>query len=447
MMSICFNCREEVDSKDSVCGHCGVELYPTRVMNRKDPEVNWIRQDDFSGRTIGERFDVLEKIAEGGMGVVYKARDLVLDETVALKILRADRAQDEETIQRFKREIKVTRKIRHPNVSQVFDVGRIGDLLFISMEFLAGQDLDIYMETERPSETQLSVIIKGILQGLQAAHGQNIIHRDLKPANIKILPDGRPVIMDFGIARFGGRTDLTSVDAILGTPLYMAPEQFRAKEIDCRCDIYSFGVILYRLYTGTTPFTGMSPIELAVKHMQDQPVPPRKINAEITKQREAVILKCLEKEPRNRYQTVQELLDDLGVRPIEQIQPELNPASTILIAEDDPDILKLMNFSFQHAGYRVIGVSNGREAISEALSAKPDVICLDVVMPVMDGYDAAAYLRSDPHTSGIPLIMITSRSDRENQAFSKSVGVSHFFRKPVDLDKLLTTIGTLVSRG
>ncbi|MFC1853778.1 protein kinase [candidate division CSSED10-310 bacterium] len=394
------------------------------------------------GSILGNRFDILEEIGTGGMGIVFKAKDKVLDEIVALKVLKADLATDSEMISRFKREIKVARKIKHKNVCSIYDFGMVDDIFFISMEFLAGVELSQFIDDGALSLEQIWLIIEGIIAALSAAHAINIIHRDLKPSNIMIDQDYRSIITDFGLAKYVGSSDLTQHDKILGTPVYMSPEQIRGGIVDHRSDIYSLGILLYEIFTGIPPFVDGTPIMIAMQHLNDIPARPHEINENIPEEVEKTILKCLEKDPQKRYQHVAEILHDLKIKK-EEVQAEKN--LKVLIADDDESIRSLLSIILQKNGFEPVLAQNGEEAIEKAIAELPALICLDVMMPRMDGYQAAEFLKDNQTTAHIPIIMITVKTEKEYKAYSKSIGIKEHITKPVDINKLIKKIKKYLS--
>ncbi|MBN2383156.1 protein kinase [bacterium] len=400
------------------------------------------------GGFLGDRYIILESLATGGMGHVFRAKDTTLDEIVVLKILKADLALEKDMLSRFKREIKVARKVKHPNVCTIYDFGNFDDIFFISMEYIHGTDLSDLIEENKVQRERILPYARGILNALGAAHSEKIIHRDLKPSNIKIDNQDKPVILDFGIARYIGIPDLTGHEEILGTPAYMSPEQFKGEKIDQRTDIYAFGIILYEMYVGHIPFSGASPIEVAMKHLQEPPVPLRTIDPTINPELEAIVLKCMRKDPDERYQNVDEILADLDRLDTHdtgatETQSKVRPA-TVLIADDDEDIRKLLNTILLNNGYGTLIAQSGEQAIDLAINNKPDLICMDLMMPGMDGYQAVEFLQANPQTRGIPIVMITCKQDKEYRAYGKSIGVKEYITKPFDINKLLNNIKKIV---
>ena len=272
------------------------------------------------GSHLAGRYEILGILGKGGMGAVYRAKDKQLDDVVALKVLRADVLQEDPTLlDRFKQEIKLARKITHRNVLRTHDFGEADGMPYISMEYLEGVTLKDLVKGKGalPSGVGLR-IAKQMCQGLEAAHQQGVVHRDIKPHNMLILPEtGELKIMDFGIARVsevkGGvaAAGLTTTGTVMGTPDYIPPEQAQGRAADFRSDIYSVGVVLFEIFTGKLPFQGDSIMSVILNHIQQAPPRPSTVNARVPKELEAIILRCLEKDPANRYQRVSELLKDL----------------------------------------------------------------------------------------------------------------------------------------
>jgi len=266
------------------------------------------------GALMGQRFEILSVLGAGGMGVVYKARDRELDDLVALKMLKKDQLVDRSQLERLKSEIKLARKITHPNVLRTYDFGEIDGIPYISMEYVRGVTLRFMLDQSRrlPYSAGLR-LAKQLCAGLAAAHAVGVLHRDIKPENLILEPTGNAKLMDFGIARPINRMEpgQTQAGMLLGTPLYLSPELLQGQEADPRADIYSTGVVLYEIFTGVLPFNGSNAMEIMLKHLREQPVPPRNHWAEIPPKLEQAILRCLAKDPGARYRSVQDLLQDL----------------------------------------------------------------------------------------------------------------------------------------
>jgi serine/threonine protein kinase len=256
---------------------------------------------------LQQRYDILGEAGHGSMGNVYKARDRETGETVALKLLKPEIASDQAMMDRFKNELLFARKITHKNVCRVHEFNRIGGIAYTSMEFVEGESLRSVLNRfgGLPLRKANHVALQ-ICSGLAEAHAQGIVHRDLKPENVMIDAQGNVKIMDFGIARsMEAGTRLTG--SIVGTPAYMAPEQVAGKQVDYRTDIYSLGLMLYEMFTGTPAFAADTAIAVAMKQMRETPQAPHEIDPTIPVGSERAILRCLEKEPGKRFQTVVDL--------------------------------------------------------------------------------------------------------------------------------------------
>lgn len=256
---------------------------------------------------LGRRYEVLGEAGRGAMGQVYKARDRETDEIVALKLLKPEIACLPGMSERFKSELLFARKITHKNVCRVYEFNRVDGIAYTSMEFIEGESLrSVLKRSGRLTSSKSVDLALQMCSGLKEAHAQGIIHRDLKPENVMIDAQGNVKVMDFGIARsMEALTLLTG--SMMGTPAYMAPEQAAGKPVDYRADIYALGLILYEMFTGVLPFQADSPLALVAKHMQELPRPPREIDPSISDAIERAILKCLEKEPNRRFQSISEL--------------------------------------------------------------------------------------------------------------------------------------------
>jgi formylglycine-generating enzyme required for sulfatase activity len=263
------------------------------------------------GAVFASRYEIKTELGGGGMGIVYKALDQETGDEVAVKVLRPEVAADAVSLERFKNELRVARKITHRNVCRVYEFARVGPLAYITMELVEGQTLKDLLDEQGPPPWDEAVHIGvELCDGLAEVHRQSAVHRDLKPANVMLHGNMEVKLMDFGIAGFGN-TGLTMPGLAMGTPRYMAPEQVQGFPVDSRTDVYSFGLCLYEMMTGKPVFAAESPIEVAMKQVQEAPVPPSRHNSQIPDAVEKVILRCLEKDPNTRYRTAAEVRKEL----------------------------------------------------------------------------------------------------------------------------------------
>ena len=264
------------------------------------------------GTVLGGRYEILGLLGEGGMGAVYKARDTAVDRLIALKVIRPDLASNPSILQRFKQELVLARQVTHRNVIRIYDLGEADGLKFITMEYIEGQDLRSLLRAQGKLPVSEAVAIaEQILAGLQAAHAEGVIHRDLKPGNIMRDPQGRIVVMDFGLARTVGGDNLTQTGMMVGTMEYMSPEQALAQPVDLRSDLYTVGLIFYELLSGNVPHKAESALAGLLKRTQDRAVPVSDVENSVPRPLSSIVGKCLERDPAERYQSASEILADL----------------------------------------------------------------------------------------------------------------------------------------
>lgn len=264
------------------------------------------------GKILGNRYELLERVGEGGMSFVYKAKCRKLNRFVAVKILKDEFINNEEVVKKFKQEATAIANLSNPNVVNVLDVGTQDDKNYIVMEYIEGRTLkDIINEKGAlPYEVAINIAIK-VGKALECAHKNGIIHRDVKPQNILVTDEGVVKVTDFGIAKSMDSSTIAHTNSVMGSAHYFSPEQAKGTYTDYRTDLYSLGIVLYEMVTGVVPFNGDSPVTVAVKHIQEKAIPPKNINVSIPNSLNDLILKAMEKDAVNRYQTAREMINDL----------------------------------------------------------------------------------------------------------------------------------------
>jgi eukaryotic-like serine/threonine-protein kinase len=289
--------------------------------------------DTLIGTVFDGRYRIIRKLGAGGMADVYLAEDQELGRQVAIKILNDRHAVDDSFIERFRREAKNAAGLSHPNIVSIYDRGEAEGTYYIAMEFLDGRSLKELIVGRGPAPIKVAIeYARNILAALAAAHKQGIVHRDIKPHNVLIGAEGRLKVTDFGIAR-SGASQMTEVGSIIGTAQYLSPEQARGAPVDQTSDLYSVGVVLYEMLTGQVPFTGDTPLEIAMKHLSEVPRPPSELRPEIPHDLDSVVLRALAKDPSERYQSAEEMDADLArVAEGLPVDPETEEAATAVLS-------------------------------------------------------------------------------------------------------------------
>ena len=327
MTNECPKCQTNNPNESKFCMECAtplpeaIEGVPTQTLETPTEQLT-------TGSTFADRYQIIEELGKGGMGRVYKVLDKETNEKIALKLIKPEIATDKSTIARFKNELTTARKIRHKNICGMHYLGEDKGRPYITMEYVSGQDLKgLIRQTGQLTVGKAISIAKQICEGLAEAHRMGVVHRDLKPNNIMIDRGGNARIMDFGIARAVKSKSITGSGIVIGTPQYMSPEQVEGKDVDQRSDIYSLGIILYEMLTDRVPFEGETPLNVGVKQKTENPKDPKDFNERIPDDLSRLILKCLEKERENRYQSGEEVKSNLenleqGLPTIDRVIPK-----------------------------------------------------------------------------------------------------------------------------
>ncbi len=332
----CPECHFENPDDTVYCGQCGTKLEVQEQSSKSEGEerisvtrtLETNKDELMRGSIFAGRYEVIEELGKGGMGRVYRVYDTKVQEDLALKLIHPEIAADKKVLERFSNELKIARKIVHKNVCRMYHLSEEKGTHYITMEYVAGEDLKSFIRRSGQLSMGTAVkIAKQVCEGLSEAHKSGIIHRDLKPGNIMIDKEGKVRIMDFGIARSLLGKGITSEGAIIGTPEYMSPEQVEGEEADQRSDIYALGIILFEMVTGRVPFEGETPFSVAFKHKTELPPAPKKFQPQLPENLNRLILRCLEKAREKRYQTAEELLVDLtriggGIPTAERLVPK-----------------------------------------------------------------------------------------------------------------------------
>ena len=400
------------------------------------------------GVLFAERYNMEGPVGSGGMATVWRAMDTVLEETVAIKFLRFEGKEDiEEYLKRFRSEIRLARRIHHPGIVANYDMGEWQGRPYMTMEYVTGTDLSQVIRREHP--LPLDRIVKWLTEigiALAAAHAEGIVHRDLKSSNIIIDQNDQARILDFGIARQLLDPRQTLTGRVVGTPLYIAPEAAMEKpDVDHRSDIYSYGVLAYEMCTANFPFKDKNPVKILLAHIQEKPAPPGYHREDLPGDLEETILRCMEKDPEQRYQKISDAVDDLkhslvlrnttsSMRAI-SASGTANAVPRVLVVDDDGTLRLLLKTLFEGAGLSVDVVPDAELAIERMEAGPYDLLVTDLVLPGKSGHDLAAWVQQRSDDQRMPVVVMTSLEEDETRARSTALGVAGHLTKPLSIDE------------
>lgn len=409
------------------------------------------------GQQIGH-YRVEHRLGEGGMGEVFLATDTRLDRQVAFKILASGFAQDPDHMQRFWQEAKLMSGMSHPNIAHLYDVGKQNGVDFIVMEFVSGEQLAKRIATGHLTLKEMVHYGGQIAEGLDAAHSQGIVHRDIKPANIMITDRGHVKILDFGLAKTrpkpraatASRNDdtqrMTDLNVVMGTVHYMSPEQALGREVDHRSDIFSLGAVLYEMATGRPPFEGANSQETLARILTGKPEAMARFNYDVPPELDRIVLKCLEKDPEDRYQTAREIAIDLrsllrekeasGAHPAREQEKKAMGRITAVIV-DDEELARMVLREYINENSADIDVvaecANGFEAVKAIAESKPDLVFLDVQMPKLNGFEVLELIGRE-----VAVVFVTAYDQYAMKAFDAHA--VDYLLKPYSTERFQTAL-------
>ncbi len=407
------------------------------------------------------RYVYISTLGHGGMGAVFKVHDTTLEVDAAIKImLHGIDFESSDALSRFKREINLNRRVKHPNIAQIFEFGLADGIPFISMEFVPGRPLSTILKEEgKMTAERLIPILRQVALGTFEAHKAGIIHRDLKPQNIMVDVSGAVAILDFGLAREQRTSHITHDGEVMGTPTYMSPELAQGAVPEPRSDIWAIGIVAYQALTGQLPFEAPTPLATFMA-IVSQPLPGvelRRVRAPLDVVR--IIRKCLEKNPEDRYQTAEHLAMDLALTDLDlsvsvdlpgeeaseqEATMPLVPAPprrpTVLLVDDEDDFRMMARFHLEAAGCSVKEARNGEQALEFLYAHPADLVLMDVMMPKLDGFDTTRILKTQPRFAKLPIILWSAFSERGRLAFAIQSGATDFVSKHAELKLALQKV-------
>jgi two-component system LytT family response regulator len=386
-------------------------------------------------------YHIVSLLGSGGMGEVFLAEDTRLRRKVALKVLLPEVADDSERLARFLNEARMASALSHPNAAHIYEIGDAEGSNFLAMEYIDGETLESRLTGDPLPMAEIVSIGAQVADALEAAHARGIVHRDIKPANLMVSARGHLTVLDFGLAKFVPETStrtssqvatqfMTSGGVVLGTVSYMSPEQALGRDVDHRTDLFSLGVVLYRMATGRLPFTGASTQETLARILQSPPEAMARLNYELPEEFERVVRKCLEKDRERRYQSARELRIDL--QNLERGQDTRQRSGMIrAVIVDDEELARhlLREYLRESGGVEVAAeCANGFEAVKVIAEHKPDLVFLDVQMPKLDGFEVLELI-----DSSVAVIFVTAYDQYAMRAFDANA--VDYLLKPFGVDR------------
>ncbi|MDX8398745.1 MAG: protein kinase [Gallionellaceae bacterium] len=400
------------------------------------------------------RYEILEEIGRGAMGIVYMAKDPLIQRNVAIKTINLQDLLPDEREEyeiSFYQEARAAGRLSHTNIVTIYDLGESEGMAYIAMELLQGKELEQVLKSQQhlPLEITLEIAIQ-VAGGLAHAHEHGIIHRDIKPSNIMLLENRRVKIADFGIAKMASTKLDNTEGKLVGSPLHMSPEQVLNSPIDSRSDIFSLGIVLYQMITGKPPFYGESINAVIYQIVNENPPQLSVLNPEVTPMLSDIVAKCLAKNADERYQNANELADNLrlcrgkllhdqaGLNRLNKLRPKQNSSQRfdVLLVEDDPHIGELFQIALEKRGHFVKRLVDGESAWESYQSQSFPLLIVDWQLAGMDGLELCRKVRASPKGANTLVLMLTARTSPDDLEQVMAAGADDYLAKPVDFDLL-----------
>ncbi|MCA9607501.1 MAG: protein kinase [Myxococcales bacterium] len=391
------------------------------------------------GTILEGKYELIEELGEGAMGVVYLGRDVRLERDVAIKFIQPDMVRSDEAHERFLLEARAMARVKHVNVVDIYSYGEISRTPYFVMEYIPG--VTAYEWMEEHGRPHLSVdeaigILDQTCRGISAIHAAGAVHRDLKPTNILIGPAFRVCVMDLGLSKVLDRPPAQPKDTVSGTPAYMAPEVVLGTVLDAtleqQADVYALGVMAFEMITGRLPFTHASPTEMMLAHVEQPPPVPSELRHDLPEAFDEVILAAMEKDPGQRIQGAEAFR-----RALLEARESVSAAKSsrrIVIADDDDDFRALVQETLAYAfpGAEIVAVADGEAAVREGERGPVSLAVVDLDMPRMNGVEVTAAFRATPHLEKTPILVVTATGGAPDWRLLQSLGADGFVVKPID---------------